>query len=627
MLHAHQEKVTFLDGALTAPAELRTDPRRMEGRRLGNFEILREIGRGGMGTVFLARRADQLFDQQVAIKVVTPASGSEEVLRRFHQERVILASLDHPGIARLFDGGTTDEGWPYFVMEYVEGRPIDAWCDEQRLNISARLRLFETVCEAVHYAHRHGVIHRDLKPGNILVTRNGQVKLLDFGIAKLLQPPGNARTVLATQAGMRMMTPEYASPEQLTAEETTPATDIYSLGVILYELLTGRHPYTLKSRMLHEIIRVVSEERVRRPSLAVTQAFTVTRSDGTSQTLPPAALSGTREGTPIDLQRRLTGEVDTIVEKTLAKDASERYPSADHLRGDIERHLNGQPILAARRSRFSSSLQFLSRHKAVISISTAIAAALLTGAIHVELTALPYFAFAAILLGLSYAAGNRRTSEWIHDHLYGGPIIVILGVGTLIAVVIGAESIPYFRARFGEGWTISFGLSLACLYLAVMLASWFRRDRWAGELLMRTTWNKTAAGVIIAAAINIFNLNFRFLRSEKNSPWLFATFIAFVILCLAYALLVAAFVEIRGRGVLCRGALISWLEIQGYSWEDRFGNPVLFSPQLLDENLYLRLSFRRRLPILRPYVRVPIPYDDVERVEKFVKEHLALWPA
>jgi serine/threonine protein kinase len=257
MLEAHHREVTFLDGTLTAPPSLRTDPRRLEGRTLGPFEILSEIGRGGMGTVYLARRADGLFEQRVAVKVVTPSSGSEEVVRRFEQERSILASLEHPNIARIFDGGCTEEGWPYFVMEYVDGQTIDEWCDERRLNTSERIRLFRAVCAAVHHAHQHGIIHRDLKPGNILVAKDGTVKLLDFGIAKVVRSD-TQNTQTHTLLGL--MTPEYASPEQLRGEGTTPLTDVYALGVILYELLTGRRPYRLNSRTFQEFVRAVCDE-------------------------------------------------------------------------------------------------------------------------------------------------------------------------------------------------------------------------------------------------------------------------------------------------------------------------------------------------------------------------------
>jgi serine/threonine protein kinase len=329
MMDAHARRVTFLDGTLTAPIELRTDPLRMEGRRLGHWEILTEIGRGGMGTVYSARRADGVYDQRVAVKVVTPAAGGEEVVRRFSQERTILAGLDHPNIARIYDGGATEEGWPYFVMEFVDGMPIDSWCDKQRLNTSERVRLFRTVCSAVHHAHQQGVIHRDLKPGNILVTNDGTVKLLDFGIAKLMHTATENRTAIATRTGIRLMTPEYASPEQLLADETTALTDVYSLGVILYELLTGRKPYRIKSRVLHEIVRAVCEEPVRRPSSTVTDPYQSVTREGLTQSLAPGFLSASREGTPVDLKRRLNGDLDGILSKVLEKKPEDRYRSVE----------------------------------------------------------------------------------------------------------------------------------------------------------------------------------------------------------------------------------------------------------------------------------------------------------
>jgi len=351
MLDAHQRTVTFLDGSVAAPAGLRTDPRRMEGRHLGAYEVLREIGRGGMGTVYLARRDDGLFQQQVAIKVVTPESAGGEIVRRFEQEREILASLQHPNIARLYDGGSTEEGWPYFVMEYVEGKPIDEWCEERKLNVSERVRLFRSVCAAVNYAHEHRVVHRDLKPGNILVTPDGTVKLLDFGIAKLVRVEADQKTALVTRTGIRLMTPEYASPEQVRAEETTPLTDLYSLGVILYELVTGRKPYRLKSRIFHEVVRVVCEQPPTLPSIAVTEMDVRPRDDGKTVTVAPGLLSQSREGTPSDLKRRLSGDLDSILLKALEKEPRRRYRSVEQFSTDLEWHLSGRPIMAEQSGR------------------------------------------------------------------------------------------------------------------------------------------------------------------------------------------------------------------------------------------------------------------------------------
>jgi len=212
-----------------------------------------------MGAVYLAVRADDQFRQRAAIKLVKRGMDTDFVLRRFRNERQILAALNHPNIARLLDGGATEDGLPYFVMEYIEGLPIHRYCDTRRLTIAERLSLFRLVCAAAHYAHENQVIHRDIKPGNILVTEDGTPKLLDFGIAKILDPDLVADTIDPTVTAMRMMTPEYASPEQARGEQVTAATDQYSLGVLLYELLTGHRPYRLRNRSPHEIARIISE--------------------------------------------------------------------------------------------------------------------------------------------------------------------------------------------------------------------------------------------------------------------------------------------------------------------------------------------------------------------------------
>jgi serine/threonine protein kinase len=287
----------------------------MQGRQLSGYELVREIGEGGMGSVYLAERVDGTFRKRVAIKLIRPGMNSAEIVERFRREREILASLDHPNIARLIDGGTTEEDLPYFVMEFVEGKPIDRWCDERKLNITKRLELFHDVCRAVHYAHQRLVVHRDLKPGNILVTADGTVKLLDFGIAKLLSPEqiGDPE---ATRSLLQIMTPEYASPEQANGCSTTTLSDVYSLGVVLYQLLTGHRPYRLSSLALREIARVISEEEPTRPSVVV--ALTEERSSVEGKVLvTPDTASEVREGNPSRLRKRLEGDLDCILLTTL----------------------------------------------------------------------------------------------------------------------------------------------------------------------------------------------------------------------------------------------------------------------------------------------------------------------
>ncbi len=351
------EAPAFLTGGLRASAEWQAsdetnisedyaDP--SIGRRLGQYRIVREIGRGGMGAVYEAVRADSEFRHRVAVKLIKRGMDTDFILRRFRNERQILASLDHSHIAKLLDGGTTDDGLPYFVMEYIEGLPVYRFCDERKLTIRERLRLFRQVCDAVHYAHRNFVIHRDIKPSNILVTPDGAPKLLDFGIAKVLNPELVADiTADPTATAMRLMTPEYAAPEQVQGLPVMPATDVYSLGVLLYELLTGHRPYRVRNRAPHEIARVICEEAPPHPSFRITSP---------EDLLPASAPTGdhttfsylywSRGATAESLRRELTGDLDRIVMKALMKEPEQRYQSADELRDDITRYLEGHPVNA-----------------------------------------------------------------------------------------------------------------------------------------------------------------------------------------------------------------------------------------------------------------------------------------
>jgi serine/threonine protein kinase len=264
----------------------------LAGRRFGVYEVIREIGRGGLGAVYLAARADDEYRKEVALKLIRRGLDTDDILRRFRNERQILAQLDHPNIARLLDGGTSDDGLPYFVMEYVQGEPITAYCEQHQLKVKERLELFRKVCAAVTYAHTHLVVHRDLKPSNILVTTDAEPKLLDFGIAKLLTAEDELFT--QTAPGLRAMTPDYASPEQIKGEKITTASDIYSLGVLLYELLTGQKPYRLNTRTTEEISRAITGQEPERPSTAAAPAT----SDRTSH---------------IELRKALRGDLDNIV--------------------------------------------------------------------------------------------------------------------------------------------------------------------------------------------------------------------------------------------------------------------------------------------------------------------------
>ncbi len=330
------------------------------GLRVGPYRVLESLGRGGMGTVYKAVREDD-FEKEVALKLLQRDLVSEANVRRFHNERQILAGLEHTAIARLLDGGTTDDGRPYLVMEYVEGVAIDQYCDAHRLSTSERLRLFLKVASALAFAHQNLVVHRDLKPGNILITEGGAPKLLDFGIAKLLAADDGIRRDL-TRDLEQPMTPRYASPEQVRRQAITTASDIYALGTLLYRLLTGRLPCSLESCRFGEIPwRIVEQEPVK-PSVVIGQEETVERSDG-DLLLTPAAVSTARDGDPVKLRRRLAGDVDAIVLKALRKEPKYRYSSVEQFAEDIRRHLGGRPVVARRGTLVYRGGKFLQRHR------------------------------------------------------------------------------------------------------------------------------------------------------------------------------------------------------------------------------------------------------------------------
>jgi TolB-like protein/tetratricopeptide (TPR) repeat protein len=318
----------------------------MIGRRLGAYQVQREIGRGGMGAVYEALRADNEFTRRVAIKLVKRGMDTDFILRRFRKERQILAALDHPHIGGLLDGGTTDDGLPYFVMEFIEGQPIYAYCDERKLSVNERLKLFRTICDAVHYAHQKQVVHRDIKPSNVLVTSEGVLKLLDFGIAKLLNPDlAGDITHDPTATAMRLMTPEYASPEQVQGAQTTPTTDVYSLGVLLYELLTGHRPYRLRNRAPHEIARVICEEPPAPLSFIITRPEDVLPSSlAGDEATTLSQLYSARSATLETLRREFAGDLDRIVMRALRKEPEWRYHTAQELRDDLTRYIEGRPV-------------------------------------------------------------------------------------------------------------------------------------------------------------------------------------------------------------------------------------------------------------------------------------------
>jgi serine/threonine-protein kinase len=363
-----------------------------------------------MGTVYLAARADEQYQKRVALKIVR-GHDSVEVLRHFRRERQILASLDHENIAKLLDGGTTDDGLPYFVMEYVDGQRIDAYCDSRSLSTAERLKLFRSVCTAVQHAHRNLVVHRDLKPGNILVTSDGVVKLLDFGIAKLLNPAilGDAPT--ATHLAL---TPEYASPEQARGEAITTATDVYSLGIVLYELLTGHRPYRVASRQPLDVLRAVVEEEPERPSTAVGRTDSTPAYPGLAPlTLTPESVSRPREGTPDRLRRRLKGDLDNIVLTALRKEPQQRYGSVEALAEDLRRHLEGLPVRARKATVGYRVGKFVRRH--ALGVTTAAALVVLIIGFGISMTAQSARVSRALEKAEKERAKSERVSAFLVD--------------------------------------------------------------------------------------------------------------------------------------------------------------------------------------------------------------------
>jgi serine/threonine protein kinase len=332
---------------------------RMIDARIAQYRIVGKLGSGGMGDVYRAVRADDQYEKQVAIKLVRQGLDTESVHARFRQERQILAGFEHENIARLIDGGTTDEGHPYFVMELVEGKPIDEYCDDLKLEIAARLDLFRKVCSAVQYAHQRLVVHRDIKPSNILVTAEGVPKLLDFGIATILSSDAYSSGAAPTLTAQRVMTPRFASPEQLRGGVITTATDVYSLGVVLYKVLTGHSPYRSDDNSPYDLAHAICEGETEKPSTAVGRAGrAVGRDIGDEQSaeskfvVTPEWVSDSRSTSPEKLRRALAGDLDQILLKALRKEPQRRYASAHDFSEDLRLHASGLPV-TARRDTFS----------------------------------------------------------------------------------------------------------------------------------------------------------------------------------------------------------------------------------------------------------------------------------
>ncbi len=380
LLRHHHEAGTLMDkpaGLAAVVGDTEHDP--WIGKNVGPYQTVARIGEGGMGAVYRAIRIDDHYLKNVAIKLVRSGLATGHTLRRFKSERQIMASLDHPNIGRLLDGGTTENGLPYLVMEYIDGRPIDEYCDAKHLTTVERLKLFCQVCAAVQYAHQNLIVHRDLKPGNILVTSEGAPKLLDFGIAKLLEPELFFQTAELGGTMVKAMTPEFASPEQVSGDPVTTASDVYSLGVVLYRLLTGHPPYRMDTSNPLDIARAISEVEPERPSAVVERAATITDPDGKARELTPEEISQVRDGRPAQLRRSLAGDVDNIVLKALRKEPTRRYGSAEQLSEDIHRYLDGLPVQARSDTIFYRTGKFVRRNKISVAAVALVILSLVTG--------------------------------------------------------------------------------------------------------------------------------------------------------------------------------------------------------------------------------------------------------
>ncbi|MGD0630708.1 MAG: serine/threonine-protein kinase [Terracidiphilus sp.] len=354
--------LSFEDGARTG---------RMIGARIGPYRILERLGAGGMGDVFRATRADDQYEKQVAIKLVRQELNTDSINAHFLKERQILAGFEHENVARLLDGGATAEGQPYFVMELVEGKLIDEYCDDHMLGIAARLELFRCVCSAVQYAHRRLVVHRDIKPSNILVTAEGVPKLLDFGIATILSPEMFSPVAERTETALRILTPQYASPEQLRGEAITTATDVYSLGVVLYKLLTGLMPYRLESSSRYELTKAICDMEPEKPSAAIGRSSPVRQRNEAGPEATPELAAKCRNTTPEKLRRTLAGDLDQIVLKALRKEPERRYASAQAFADDLRLFALGLPVSALGDTFAYRSGKFIKRHRLALAVAAA----------------------------------------------------------------------------------------------------------------------------------------------------------------------------------------------------------------------------------------------------------------
>ncbi len=363
LIFAHDKSENFLEDSIIPYEPITDNSNLFIGKTFGKYKIDKLIARGGMGLVYLGLRDDEV-KQKAAVKIINPGVSSSTVIKRFQAERQTLANLNHPNISRLLDGGITDDGIQFLVMEYIDGIPIDIYCDENKLSIKDRLNLFLKVAAVVQYAHQNLVVHRDLKPTNILITKDGEPKLLDFGIAKILSPEGE-RLETVTQRGMWNLTPDYASPEQIKGETITTSSDVYSLGIVLYKLLTGHSPYKIKSAFHSDISKIITQSEPTKPSEIIFKTI-ANESEEEKSEINPQTISVTREGSIDKLHKKLIGDLDNIVSMAIRKEVSRRYSSVEHFAEDIKRYLSYRPVMAHQDSLVYRTKKFLRRNKTIV---------------------------------------------------------------------------------------------------------------------------------------------------------------------------------------------------------------------------------------------------------------------
>ncbi|MBL8227612.1 MAG: serine/threonine protein kinase [Bryobacterales bacterium] len=612
--------------------------------QVGPYVLIRPLGRGGMGSVYLARHEED--GRSVALKIVRPEVDDPEIGERFHRERDILAALDHPNIARYLDGGTTSSGSPYLVMEYVEGLPLDQYCDSRELDVAARLRLFDSLCAAVHYLHMRGVVHRDLKPSNILVTADGAVKLLDFGIAKLMKQAPGIRAQL-TRSGLRLMTPEYASPEQVRGEAVTPLSDVYALGVVLYELLTGHRPYRLQSRIFHEIVRAICEEPPTRPSTAVGQ--TVLQGD---IEVTPDEVSRKRRTSPKELERELSGDLDAILLRAMEKDPRQRYWSADQLYEDIRAHLQKQPVLAEPRERWIDHLtQTVQRNAAWLIGAVTLLALLASGSVTIHRTGLlivgaAIASFALWKLTMHPVLGRRLASMAVLRPISLLSLALLyFGVQFLSDAMIGwmragrdmdhIETPSPFEIQVEKfGATLDMGEGVVWLLLLSSILLNLNRRRWAGEMLLRIpvkaalrVWG-TLVGVFL-----VFNLAFVLVQArvaierpagrveissaKANRLFVDAGLALVGVVLIYWSRKHAGRLEVRRRGIVLNGVYRRWIDIRSYHW--------VTSKWDVDYEV-LHAEVESKWPFARP-LRIEMWKGDARELNAILETMLRPWPA